>query len=65
MMKIAEIRKIARGKGVNSWKLNKIELIRTIQRTEGYNDCFATPYVHSCGQTDCMWREDCMKSVSS
>ncbi|MEJ2684370.1 MAG: SAP domain-containing protein [Candidatus Sulfobium sp.] len=65
MMKIADIRKIARDKGVNSWKLNKVELIRTIQRAEGYDDCFATPHVRSCGQINCLWREDCINSVSA
>jgi hypothetical protein len=65
MMKIANVRKIARQKGINSWRLNKVELIRTIQRAEGYDDCFATPYVRECNQVNCLWREDCLNSLSS
>jgi hypothetical protein len=65
MMKMADIRKIARQKGINSWKLNKTELIRTIQRAEGYNDCFATPHVGTCDQLNCLWHEDCVNIASS
>ncbi len=62
MMKIADVRKIARQRGINSWKLNKVDLIRTIQRAEGYDDCFATPRVLTCGQVSCLWRQDCLNS---
>lgn len=65
MTKIADIRKIARHKGINSWKLKKTDLIRTIQRAEGYSDCFATSHISTCDQITCLWREDCQKSFSS
>ncbi|MEJ2695974.1 MAG: SAP domain-containing protein [Candidatus Sulfobium sp.] len=65
MVKIADIRKIARQQGINSWKLNKTDLIRTIQRAEGYSDCFATAGVRTCDQFDCLWREDCANAFSS
>jgi hypothetical protein len=62
-MKIQDIREIARKNGVRVGRLNKIELIRAIQKTEGNEDCFATPYVRECNQMNCLWREDCMKAV--
>ena len=62
-MKIHDIREIAKQNGVNVGRLNKIELIRAIQRAEGNNDCFATPYVRECNQMNCLWRKDCMKAV--
>lgn len=64
MMKIADIRRIARQKGVNSWKLKKVDLIRAIQKAEGYTDCFARPYASTCDQTGCLWREDCLNSLA-
>ncbi|HEC99705.1 MAG TPA: SAP domain-containing protein, partial [Proteobacteria bacterium] len=41
-------------------KMNKTEIIRTIQRAEGNADCFGTEHVNICGQTSCLWREDCL-----
>lgn len=65
MINIAYIRKIARQKGVNSWKLKKVELIKRIQRAEGYDDCFSAPRVLTCDRDDCLWREDCERSLPS
>jgi hypothetical protein len=62
-MRIQEIRELAKGKGIGVGKLKKTELVRAIQRAEGYSDCFATPYVHECNQHHCLWREDCMKAI--
>lgn len=62
-MKIQDIREIAKKNGVRVRKLNKIELIRVIQKAEGNSDCFATPYVRECNQMNCLWREDCMIAV--
>jgi hypothetical protein len=62
-MIIQEIRKIAREKGIGPGKLKKIELIRAIQKAEGYSDCYATPYVRECNQFKCLWREDCLKAA--
>lgn len=63
-MKMQEIREIAKRKGIDSGKLKKTELIRAIQKGEGYSDCFATPYVRECHEINCLWREDCMKESS-
>lgn len=62
-MRIQDIREIAKKNGVRAGKLNKVNLIRAIQKAEGNNDCFATPYVAECNQTNCLWREDCTKAV--
>lgn len=60
-MKMQEIRKIAKDRGLKAdSRISKINLIRMIQRSEGYNDCFATELVDTCGQLNCLWREDCL-----
>jgi hypothetical protein len=58
-MKIQDIQKIAKKKGVNAGKMNQTELIRAIQKAEGNNACFATGAVQACGQMNCLWRSDC------
>lgn len=62
-MKLDDIRTIARNKGIKPGKLNKTQLVRNIQREEGNNDCFATTISSSCGQTGCLWREDCLTTA--
>ncbi len=63
-MNMTEIRTIAKERGVNSAKLRKVELIRTIQAEEHNETCFATEYVKECGQMECLWRADCEKSAA-
>ena len=62
-MKIQAIGTIAKKMGVKVESQDKIELIRSIQRAEGNNDCFATPHVNECNQLNCLWREDCLKAT--
>jgi hypothetical protein len=38
-----------------------VRLIRSLQRLEGHPDCFGTAE-HSCGKTECVWREYCLNS---
>ncbi len=59
-MKMQEIRNVAKERGLKVEKMNKTEIIRTIQRAEGNADCFGTEHVNICGQTSCLWREDCL-----
>lgn len=59
-MMMQDIRNIAKERGVNAGRMNKTELIRSIQRAEGNTDCFGTEHVKICGQTTCLWREDCL-----
>lgn len=61
-MNLPQIRSIASSKGVKPGKLNKIDLVRAIQREEGTFDCFATAYEGVCDQQTCLWREDCFSS---
>ena len=64
-MKIDDVRKIAKKKGVRPGKLGKTELIRTIQKAEGNYDCHATSYAKECNQINCLWRTDCMDAMQS
>lgn len=37
--------------------LSKMDMIRAIQKNEGYTPCFRRD--DCCEQTDCLWMEDC------
>lgn len=63
-MNMNEIRSIAKEKGINSGKLRKADLIRTIQSEERNDPCYATEHVRECGQMACLWRLDCEKNIS-
>ncbi len=54
-----EVKKIAVQRGVAPGKLNKVDLIRRIQTSEGNEPCYATGKALVCGQTQCLWRADC------
>jgi hypothetical protein len=60
-MNVQSIREIARGLEIRPGKLNKTELIRSIQTAEGNFPCFGTADAGACDQTGCLWREDCLK----
>lgn len=57
-----EIRIVAKQRGIKAGKLNKLSLIRLIQKGEGNNACYASTQSSSCGQISCLWREDCSKA---
>lgn len=59
-MTIRELQKMARRLGINTGGLNKIGLVRAIQRTEGNFACFGTA-IESCDQINCRFREDCIE----
>lgn len=59
MMKIQEIRLLARQLGVNSFGKSKGDLIREIQRAEGNFDCFGSA-IGFCDQLGCIFRELCL-----
>ncbi len=59
-MNMQGIREIAKGRGFSPGRLRKVELVRMLQREEGYFDCYATAYAGYCNQTGCLWREDCL-----
>jgi hypothetical protein len=58
-MSIRELQKMARCLGINTGGLNKVGLVRAIQRAEGNFACFATAS-GSCNQINCRFREDCI-----
>jgi len=63
-MKMDEIRTIARDMGIKPGKLNKTDLVRNIQSSEGNYDCFATvTEASACDQTECLWRGDCFTTA--
>ena len=61
-MKMQDIKKMATTKGVSAGKMKKTELIRAIQSAEGNSPCFQANASDTCGQRDCCWHDDCMRS---
>jgi len=59
-MKMQEIRLMAKKLGVNSFGKTKTELIREIQRKEGYFGCFGTAEDY-CDQLECLFRSPCLE----
>jgi len=58
-MNMTEIRKIAGQHNIKPGRLPKSVLIRSIQKAEGFFDCFDTNNSYQCGQEQCLWRQDC------
>jgi hypothetical protein len=63
-MKRETIREIAKRMGINARNMNQTKLIRAIQSAEGNSNCFATHSVNECNQVNCLWRQDCAKTVT-
>lgn len=59
-MNFNDIRTMAKGMGINTARMKKTEVIRSIQRAEHTFDCYATPRVEQCGEDGCLWRKDCV-----
>jgi len=62
-MKVDEIRATAKEMGIKVTRMKKADLIRSIQIAEGNNDCYGKTVDTDCGQTACLWREDCIPSA--
>ena len=58
-MNITQVREKAKSLGIKAGKIQKAELIRQIQVSEGNFPCFGTAKDY-CDQTDCAFREDCL-----
>lgn len=61
MPTMIETRDIARQLGIRPTRMEKVELIRSIQRAEGNFDCFGTAAEEECSQEECLWREECFR----
>ncbi len=61
IMRLSAIEKKARGLGIkDTWKFTREELVRQIQKSEGFIPCYATGR-RICAQMECCWREDCLR----
>jgi len=58
-MLVKEIKEIAMQRRVDVRKMKKAEMVRAMQEHEGNTPCFQTGAKETCGQLECMWREDC------
>lgn len=58
-MKIDEIKAIAKQHQIKVGKATKSDLVRAIQQAEGNYPCFGSNRSLECGQSNCLWREDC------
>ena len=59
MIKFAEVEVKAKMLGITDPSPNRAELIKQIQRAEGFETCFKTK--SKCDQMACCWREECVK----
>jgi len=60
IMKMQEIRTMAKKMGINSFGKTKTDLVREIQRSEGNFDCYKTA-VNDCDQLGCAFRSSCLE----
>jgi hypothetical protein len=63
IMKLPDVRSIAKLHNIKPARLSKTALIRTIQDKEGSFNCFGTAYRGECDQSGCLWRVDCFASA--
>ena len=62
-MQMQEVRERAKDFGIKTGRKSKVDIIRTIQLTEGNFSCFASAIDGACDQANCMWREDCFEAA--
>jgi hypothetical protein len=58
-MTFNEIQNMAKGMGINIFRMKKIDMIRSIQKAENNIDCYGTERVEHCHEDECCWRGDC------
>jgi hypothetical protein len=61
-MHINDIRQFAKQMNVNTFGMNKTDIIRSVQRAENNFGCFATERLEHCNEHACLWREDCISA---
>jgi len=62
-MNMQEIKDRAKDFGIKTARMNKAELIQTIQLSEGNFSCFASALEGECDQANCIWRDDCFSAA--
>jgi len=65
IMKLENVRSIARSHSIRPCRLSKSDLTRTIQTENANFNCFATAASGTCDQMYCLWREDCFDSATN
>jgi hypothetical protein len=58
-MSVGQLKVKAKNLGINPEKMEKTELIHTIQKAEGFTPCFGTTNGY-CPQEACCFRGDCL-----
>jgi hypothetical protein len=51
---------MAKGIGLNTYRMKKPDVIKAIQRAENNIDCYATDRIQYCNEAYCLWRDDCL-----
>ena len=59
-MKFNDLRKMAKRLGINTYRMKKADVIRSIQRAENNPDCYGTDRINVCNEETCLWRPDCL-----
>jgi len=62
-MKMQEIRDLAKEIGIKPSRMSMVQLIQTIQLSEGNFDCFASAIDGVCDQVGCKWRDNCFAAA--
>jgi len=62
-MKMQEIRDLAKEIGIKPSRMSMVQLIQTIQLSEGNFDCFASAINGVCDQVGCKWRDNCFAAA--
>lgn len=63
IMNLQNVRDKAKSFGIKTSNMSKMNLIRSIQLSEGNFNCFATASNGECDQMECIWRNDCFSSA--
>jgi len=59
-MKFNDVRKMAKGMDVNTYRMKKADIIHAIQHKENNIECYGTDRAEFCNEDSCIWRDDCL-----
>ncbi len=62
-MKFNDIRKMAKGMKINTYRMKKADIIHAIQNKENNIECYGTDRVTFCNEKSCIWRDDCLSCL--